>query len=200
MEIKLASELEGDILEKISEVCVDAFYDSLKKFTKDKTKLVKCLSHMLKPEYINVAIIDNEIAGIIVCINKGQSCLNLDKKTMIKYFGKMKGTIAGIFGIRKYNNKYLKFPIPINEETGIIEFLATNVKYRKRGVATSLMKHIFTLYKFKHHVLEVEGHNINAIELYKKFGFKEQHRWKLPFIGRKFNGVEYVVYMEHIKE
>ena len=81
MEIRRAIELGDNIQVKLSELYVNAFFnDGLKYFSTDKTKLVKVFAHVFLLEYFYIAIIDNEIAGMISCMGKGPFCMKLDKK------------------------------------------------------------------------------------------------------------------------
>ena len=93
---------------------------------------------------------------------------------------------------------YAKYPLEIDNETAVIEFVATDKNYRKMGVATSIMNHLFTFFECNHFVLEVVNDNTNAIELYKKMGFKEIVRKEPPH--RKISGINYFVYMKYSKE
>ncbi|MDR0681856.1 MAG: hypothetical protein LBG15_08435 [Dysgonamonadaceae bacterium] len=70
MEIKLARNLNENIKGKISELFVEAFGKDLKAVSKDPNKLVKAFSHMFVLDYFYLGIIDGEIAGMMVCIDK----------------------------------------------------------------------------------------------------------------------------------
>jgi ribosomal protein S18 acetylase RimI-like enzyme len=193
MEIKRAIDFNDNIREKISEIFVDGFGKDLKYFSNDANKLIKAFSHMFVLEYFYVAIIDNEIAGMIVCIDKEHFCINHNKNILKKYLGIIKGSIANMV-FTKYFNKYPKYPVKIDEKTASIEFVATRLKYRKMGVASAIMEYIFALPGYNSYILEVADTNINAYKLYEKLGFKEVYRKKLKF--SKKTGINYLVYMK----
>jgi hypothetical protein len=75
MEIKLAKNFNENIQEKISELFVEAFEKDLKIISKDTHKLVKAFSHMFVLDYFYVGIINNEIAGMMVCVDKEHYCI-----------------------------------------------------------------------------------------------------------------------------
>jgi len=198
MEIKRATELGDNIQETISEIFVDAYGKDLAFFSKDKEKLIKAFTHMFVPEYFYMAILDNEIAGMIVCLDKDCFCINHDRKTLVKHLGLCKGAFANTV-FRSYFNKYPKYPMELDEKTASVEFVSTRTKYKKRGVATAIMNYLFALPEYENYVLEVADTNVNAVELYKKLGYKEECRKKLGFIARKYSGVNYFVYMKYSK-
>jgi ribosomal protein S18 acetylase RimI-like enzyme len=139
-----------------------------------------------------VGIIDNEIAGMMACVDKEHYCTDHDRKTLIKNLGLIKGLLANMI-FTKYFNKYPKYPVEIDEKTGSIEFVATNKKYRKRGIASSIMEYIFSLGTYEKFILEVADTNEQAFRLYKKLGYNEVYRIKQKYA--KSIGINYLVYM-----
>jgi len=195
--IKKAVDFDECIMEKIGKIFVEGFYDdALKYLSKDTEKLGKIFSCLLIPDYFYVAVIDNEIAGIASCVKKGQYCLKYDRKVFVKYLGILKGILAGFFSKLMFTN-YLDFPLEINEETAIIEFVVTDKNFRKMGVASSIFNQLFEIPEYRHYVLEVIDANTPAIELYTKLGFKEIIR-KEPS-HKKYSGINYFVYMKYSK-
>jgi ribosomal protein S18 acetylase RimI-like enzyme len=143
-------------------------------------------------DYFYVGIIDNEISGMMVCVDKEHFCINHNRKTLIKYLGVIKGLLANMI-FTKYFNKYPKYPVEIDEKTGSIEFVATNKKYRKKGIASSIMEHIFSLGTYKKYILEVADTNEQALRLYEKLGYREVYRIKQKYA--KSIGINYLIYM-----
>jgi ribosomal protein S18 acetylase RimI-like enzyme len=144
-------------------------------------------------DYFYLGIIDGEIAGMMVCIDKEHYCIKHNKKILVKNLGLIKGLLANMI-FEKYFNKYPKYPVEIDGKTGSIEFVATNKKYQKMGIATAIMAHIFSLKLYEKYILEVADTNEKAFGLYKKLGYKEVHRIKQKF--SKIIGINYLVYME----
>jgi ribosomal protein S18 acetylase RimI-like enzyme len=192
MEIKLAKDLNENIKEKISELFVEAFGRDLKIISNDTGKLIKAFSHMFVLDYFYVGIIDNEIAGMMVCVDKEHYCIKSDRKILVKNLGLIKGLLANMI-FKKYFNKYPKYPVETDEETGSIEFVATNKKYRKKGIATTIMEYIFSLNMYEKYILEVADTNERAYNLYKKLGYREIYKIKQKF--SKMIGINYLVYM-----
>jgi ribosomal protein S18 acetylase RimI-like enzyme len=192
MKIRLAKDLNENIREKISALFVEAFGKDLKIISKDTNKLVEAFSHMFVLDYFYIGIIDGEIAGMMVCVDKDHYCIKHNQKILIKNLGLMKGLLANMI-FKHYFNKYPKYPVEIDEETGSIEFVATNKKYRKMGIATAIMEHIFSLKMYEKYILEVADTNEKAFNLYKKLGYKEIYRIRQKF--SKTIGINYLVYM-----
>ncbi len=67
--------------------------------------------------------------------------------------------------------------------------------YRKRGVASKLLSYIFDMYRIRNirFMLEVRKDNLLAINLYKKFGFKQ------IYVRRKYYKNEDGIIMEAIR-
>jgi ribosomal protein S18 acetylase RimI-like enzyme len=192
MEIKRAKDLNDNIRGKISELFVEAFEKDLKIISGDTNKLTKAFSHMFALDYFYIGIIDNEIAGMMACVDKKHFCINHNRKTLIKNLGVIKGLLANMI-FTKYFNKYPKYPVDIDEKTGSIEFVATNKKYRKRGIASSIMEYIFSLGAYDKYILEVADTNEQALRLYEKLGYREVHRIKQKFA--KSIGINHLIYM-----
>ncbi|MHB9291282.1 hypothetical protein Holit_00355 [Hollandina sp. SP2] len=192
MEIKLAKDFNGNTREKISELFVEAFEKNLKIISKDTNKLIKAFSHMFVLDYFYVGIIDNEFAGMMVCVDKEQYCINHNKKILVNNLGLLKGLLANMI-FKNYFNKYQKYPVKIDDKTGSIEFVATNKKYRRMGIATEIMGYIFSLNLYEKYILEVADTNEQAFNLYKKLGYKEVHRIKQKYA--KNIGINYLIYM-----
>jgi ribosomal protein S18 acetylase RimI-like enzyme len=168
MEIKRATEFGDNIKEKLGELYVNAFYDDvLKHFSKNKTKLIKVFACGFLLDYFYVAIIDNEIIGMVACMRKDEICIKLDLKTIVKYMGLFRGII-----INFYLKQFLKGFPKLDEKTALIEYLAIDTKHLRKGIASTLVKSLFTLTEYENYLLEVIGTNKKAINLYNKLGFK----------------------------
>ena len=185
MEIKRAIECGDDIRERLSEVYVNAFYDDvLKYFSKDKAKLKKVFAHGFLLEYFYVAIMDNEIVGMAACMGKNKICFKFNIITLVKYLGILKGLLTN-FGF----NQFVKGFPKLNEKTALIEYLATDKKHLRTGVASTLVKALFALPEYKNYILEVIETNSKAINLYTKIGFKAEYL-KIYF-PKKYIGMKY---------
>ena len=66
----------------------------------------------------------------------------------------------------------LEYPIT----TGYIEFVAVRKKYRKQGIATTMLQESMLLAHYQYFVLDVTDINSNAIKCYTNIGFEEFKR------------------------
>jgi ribosomal protein S18 acetylase RimI-like enzyme len=168
MEIKRAIELGDGIRERLGEIYVNAFYDDvLKYFARNKAKLIKVFARGFLLEYFYVALIDNEIVGMAACMGKDKICIKYSIKTLVKYLGVFNGLIF-YFGLDQFIKGFPK----LDEKTAIVEYLATDTKHLRTGVASTIVKSLFALPEYENYILEVIGTNTKAINLYKKLGFK----------------------------
>ena len=190
MEIKRAIDLGDNVSEKLSELYVDVFFDDgLKYFSKDRAKLKKAFSYVFLPENIYVAMIDNEIVGMIACIGRGPFCMNFWRRGFFKHMGIIKGLFT-YFAFKKYS----KISQNLDEDTALVEFVSTSPQHQRKGIASNLMKYLFTLPQYKIFVLEVADTNPKVFELYKKLGYKELYRKKI--IPK--SGINYWIQMKYI--
>jgi ribosomal protein S18 acetylase RimI-like enzyme len=197
MEIKRASEMDDNVREKISEIFVDGFSKDFRSFSRNNNTLIKAFAHMFVLDVFYVAIMDNEIAGIMACTNMQMFCIKHNKKIFIKYFGIIKGLFLNSL-FRYYFQKLPKYPIETNEKTASIEFVATLQKFRGKGVASSILKYLHSFPEYEEYILEVADINLPAIKLYEKMGYKEVYRKKEKY--SKYSGINYLLYMKYNKE
>jgi ribosomal protein S18 acetylase RimI-like enzyme len=193
IEVKRASELGENSKKKISEIFVDGFGKHLTAFSKDYKKLADAFEHMFVLDVFFVAVIDGEIAGITACTDGKISCINHNKKELIKHLGFLKGTFANII----FKREFQKPAIKTGDRIASVEFVATASKYKGKGVATEIMNYLFALPQYDEYILEVADTNTNAVNLYKKLGYKEFHRIKQKH--SKISGINYLVYMKYTK-
>ena len=197
MEIKRAVAFGDDIRETISELFVDAFGNDLRFFSKDPARLQRAFAHIFALEYFYLAFIDHEIAGMAVCVDTGHFCIRGDWKTLVRHLGIVKGLCANAL-FKYYFNKSPKYPVPLEAKMASVEFVATRGAYRKRGIASAIMRHLFTLPEYDRYILEAADTNTNALALYEKLGYREVYRKKQPF--GKYIGLNYLIYMIYSKK
>jgi ribosomal protein S18 acetylase RimI-like enzyme len=87
------------------------------------------------------------------------------------------------------------YPFPIEPGTGSVEYVATKAKFRGKGVASTLIKHIVREGGYTSYVLDVADTNTNAFRLYEALGFREFMR--VPHKYAKQSGINYTVYMKY---
>lgn len=109
---------------------------------------------------------------------------------MRKYLGFLKGTIGALVLKEEFEGQ-LDYPIT----TGYIEFVAVRKKYRKQGIASTMLKESMLLTNYQDFVLDVTDVNNNAIKCYTKIGFEE---WKrIPEKHSKQKGFTEKIYMRY---
>ena len=189
-EYKKASELSFSPREQMSVIFADGFYQWLKYFSKDKTRLAKAFEHIFDLDRFYVAFENDIIACIIACGDQNPPPISLDKKILSKELGFLRGRIA-----YKMLNKHIvnhSYPFDFSPETGVIEFVATAPGFRGQGIAGRLLAHVMEVSPYDEFILEVADTNTSAVHTYEKAGFIEFIREPAP----KNSGFNYFVYMK----
>ena len=178
--------------EQMGEIFANGYYEWLKYFSKDKSKLAKAFAHIFILEYFYFAMDGDEVLAFTACTNGKESSITLDKRILTKELGIIRGAI--VYRILCKNLLGHGYPFDISTETGSIEFVATKEKHRGKGIAKGLIAFIMEQTTYDDYVLEVASSNTSAIKLYDKLGFKEFKKVPAP----KKSGFDYYVYMKTI--
>ena len=195
VKIKPAGEVGESARTKVSEIFADGFGQWLHFFSKTTERLSRAFAHMFVLDAFFIAVIDGEIVGIAACTDGKTPSVRLNSKELRRHLGLVRGSIAGVVLKKEFENH--RYPFPLESGTGLIEFVATGRKYRRKGVASSLIQHILSDTPYRSYVLEVVDTNTPAISLYPRLGFKEFFR--IPQKHSKLSGVNYRVYMKYEK-
>ena len=177
---------------EVSKIFSEGFYQWFKYFSKDIERLSRAFEDCFIWEKFYFAVIESRVCGM-AAINDGKSpSVRLSQRKMIKNLGFFKGCLAYFILKSMFENH--KYPFPVSEGTGSIEFVAVSEKFRRQGVASNLLKHIIGITNQEKYILEVADTNTAAVLLYKKLGFEIIYsvREKNP----KRSGINNYLYME----
>lgn len=159
---------------------------------------VRTLLLLLKPlvgiiiDKFYVAELNEKIVGVLAISNCNGRAVLTDSASYKKYFGFIKGVIAKIVLKEEFESK-LDYPIT----TGYIEFVSVKKEYRRKGIATTLIKESLKLSNYNDYVLDVTDINTSAINCYNNLGFKEFERIKEKHGKQK--GFNEKIYMRYKK-
>lgn len=191
-----ADKAPQNINTSISEVFVEGFYQWLYFFSKDKEKLCRAFAHMFCPDIFYVAMDGGTVAGI-AGLNDGKShTVVLQKKELQRHLGRIMGMIC----YRALKSEFMekKYPFEFRAREASVEFVATAPGYRGKGIATAIIEHLLAQSQYDSFVLEVADTNENAVQLYKKIGFREFMR--IEEQHKKQSGVNFLIYMRHERQ
>jgi ribosomal protein S18 acetylase RimI-like enzyme len=188
IEVVRAAELGESHRRAIAEVFVDGFGPDFSYFSDDPAKLADALEHALVLDVFYVALVDGRPAGITACTDGRRPSFQHDRRELRRHLGFYKGTIADI-GFRREFAK----PLPYAKDgMASLEFVATAIRYRGRGVATALLTHLLALPQYDEYVLaEISDVNTAALRLYDKLGFREFQRTKVRHTRK--TGINYYI-------
>ncbi|WP_424475143.1 GNAT family N-acetyltransferase [Oceanobacillus kimchii] len=195
MQIMRANEFNDQyVREKFSKTFVDGFGEDLRYFTEDREKLAKALEHIFILENFYITVVDEDIAAITFCTNGDKLAIQHNKKELRKHLGWLKGTIANVV----FKKEFQKPPVKTGDKIANIGFVATAEKYRRQGMASTLMNYILSLPQYETFLLEtIADTNTSALQLYKNLGLKEIKRTKQKHT--KFSGINYYIDMAYKK-
>ncbi len=178
--------------ESIALCIAEAFEKDFSVLSKDIVTTAKAISSGIVIDKFYVAELNNKIVGVLAISNCNGRAVILDSSSYKKYFGFIKGIIAKIVLKEEFQSK-LNYPVT----TGYIEFVSVRKDYRRKGVATTLIKESLKLSSYIDYVLDVTDINISAINCYNNLGFEEYKRVKEKHSKQK--GFNEKIYMKYKK-
>jgi ribosomal protein S18 acetylase RimI-like enzyme len=166
-----------DVRAGMAKIFAEGFSQWLGFFSKDEVTIAKTFSHMFVLDQFYIAVVNGEVAGMVACTDGKTLSVRLNKKELRKYLGWYKGSLAGIFLKKEFENPFLNPPA----NTGSIEFVGTSSKFRGQGIALKIMEYIFENIPFAEYIIEeVADTNTPAMSLYQKIGFIEYKSKPIP--------------------
>lgn len=190
MEIINAGALGEKAKDQLCRVFVDAFYHEFSDISGDKEKLYRSFTHIFLADQFHVAMIGNNVAGLIACTDGFTNSMKIDARVFRKEFGFIEGTIIALLAKKNFQ----KAPVIRGDREGFIELVAISPVFQKQGVGTALLKYVFDKPEFKSYILEVASNNSAGISLYQKLGFNEFLRKKHLFA--KQSGIDSFIWMK----
>ena len=109
---------------------------------KDNQKVAEAIATGLNMERFYVADIKGNIAGVLAISDCNGRAAKAEKVSLKKHFGFFKG-IIGTFVLKEEFEKQLEYPVT----TGYIEFVAVRKKYRRQGIAATMLQESMLLDK-----------------------------------------------------
>ncbi|MFG1694402.1 GNAT family N-acetyltransferase [Nonomuraea sp. NPDC049309] len=194
IEVVPAADLGERHRRAVAEVFVDGFGPDFSYFSDDPAELADALEHALVLDVFYVALLEGRPAGITACTDGRRPSFRHDRRELRRHLGFYKGTIADI-GFRREFAK----PLPYARDgLASLEFVATALRYRGRGVATALLTHLLALPQYDEYVLaDIADTNTPALRLYEKLGFREFQRIRVRHTRR--TGIRYYISMRLVQ-
>lgn len=175
-------------------LCIaEGFEKDFSVLCKDNQKVADAIAAGLNMKRFYVADIEGDIAGVLAISDCNGRAARVEKVSLKKQFGLFKGLIGALV-LKKEFEGQLEYPIT----TGYIEFVAVRKRYRKRGIATAMLKESMLLTNYQDFVLDVTDINNNAIKCYTNIGFKEFKR--IPEKHGKQKGFNEKIFMRYCRK
>ena len=170
------------------EVFLDGFIHMFT-FARTRAELVRLFSVSFEESLAYAYVTENHVSGVLGLGTNTKRALKFDKQLCRELFGKTKGRIV-------YNLLHKLAEIPaVKKDTDLyIDYLATGLQMRNKGIATKLLTFACELSQYRECYIEVLSKNISAIKLYQKLGFV-MHKKRLS-IFTLMRGIGYPIMMK----
>lgn len=188
--IRKASETDRD---NVAMCIAEGFEKDFSILCKDNQKVADAIALGLNMEKFYVADVDGNVAGVLAISDCNGRAAKVEKVSLKKQLGLFKG-IIGAFVLKEEFEKQLEYPVT----TGYIEFVAVRKKYRKQGIASTMLRESMLLTNYQDFVLDVTDINEKAIRCYSSIGFEEFKR--IPEKHGKQKGFNEKIYMRYCRK
>lgn len=189
-EIKKLSELNHAQVEQAVAVFIDGFYSIYAKaVSKDKTLLKELFIDAFDCDMVYVCLYEGRVVGFLGLGNSHKRCVALSKETCKHLLGNFKGAMI-----------YMQMSGMLHEITvhgineGYIDYIATDDNYRRKGIATRLIKYACDTLPYESYTLDVLSKNTTAKRLYEHLGFVQIKIKKNPLVI--LSGMGYQIVMK----
>ncbi|MCM3782634.1 GNAT family N-acetyltransferase [Neobacillus mesonae] len=167
LEIVSMSKLTEQQILQAAEVYVNSYYSELSSLSKDETVLTKIIKSSFIEKQFYAAVMDHQIVGIMAYSTSSSRSQHFEKDALKRVLGTTQGSVVHYFLANQFHKK-----LPLNENECFLEAVATDPKYRGRGIATSMLLHLIQQLPFNVFKLEVVDTNRAARSIYEKQGFR----------------------------
>lgn len=175
-------------------LCIaEGFEKDFSVLCKDNQKVADAIAAGLNMERFYVAEIKGDIAGVLAVSDRNGRAARVEKVSLKKSFGFVKGVIGALVLKEEFEGE-LEYPIT----TGYIEFVAVRKKYRRQGIATTMVQESILLTDYQEFVLDVTDINDPAIRCYTNVGFEEFKR--IPEKHGKQKGFNEKIFMRYCRK
>lgn len=189
MDIRKADESDRT---DIAFVFADAFSHDWKVLSTDTAKVARALAKGHKIDKYTVAEINNRVVAFLAFTDNSTRAFEIPIKEFQKEFGFFKGYMVGMA-----LKSDMEREIPLNDNSVYIDIVGVCKEYQHKGIASALIDYVVNNYDYSSYLLSVTNINTNAIECYRKKGFKEYKRERVKFAKQK--GFSEYIYLEYLK-
>lgn len=191
LDVRRMDAFERDVRDEVVEVILDGFSADLSFLSRDRSRFTIAFRDDVRADMFFAAELDGRIVGVLACSDNTGRALPANRYSLRRGLGEVRGVIAAYVLGRQFNR-----PLPLDDGTGYIEWVATSPHARGKGVSGALFRHIMRQLPYESLVLEVLDANEldaneNARRVYSALGFEEYDR-------RSAKGVEKLTYRERI--
>ena len=196
IQIIKASKCSKMVNYEMSKLFVYSFFDLFSSFCNDKVKLSKAFKHIFDMDKFYVVLLDGEVIGI-GSVSDGSSTINFSKFKLCRYLGLKTG--KNIFNYLTNIIVKRDYDFDMDNECGMVEFIAVKEQYRNKKVGYTLVNHIMCDNKYVRYLAKVPDNNYSGKNLFEKIGFEEFHLEEATNKEKVDTGVDNYIYMIYQK-
>ena len=174
-------------------VFVDSYFNYFEFFCNNRSKLYKVFNNCFCLDKFYCALLDNEVISLGACGNGLVSSIKVKKFNMYCYLG---------LSIGKRLYKFLKtifidrdYAFEIDNECGMIEFVAVKEEYRNKKIGYTLINHIMRDNDYKRYLTKIGDNNVIARKTFDTIGFEVFDEESATGIEKKELGINHYLYM-----
>ena len=193
IKIVKAKKINVNIKNEMSKLFVDSFFDYFRTFSEDKKKLYRCFKNIFILNKFYVVMLDKELVGMGACGNGVDSTIRFKKSNFIFNLGFSKGKRA--YKYFKIIMEERDYAFEVDEECGMIEFVAVKEEYRNKKIGFTLINHMMCDNKYKRYLAKVGDNNYSARKVLENINFEEFDVEQSKIKEKEDVGVENYLYM-----
>lgn len=180
IKIKRGDELGESYRRQVTEVLVRGFAEDFAYFSKDPETLTGAFEHMIQLDRFYVALADDAPAAIASVTEGDQECFEPDRRAMQRSLGWWHGLTSSVIVRSQFLGAY------DGARPGLAEigFVTTEPRFRGKGIAIALMRHLLQLPYDEFVLQDIKDTNTPALKLYRKLGFVETRIRPVKFAKR----------------
>lgn len=153
---------------ELARCIAEGFEEDFSILCKDTDRTAQAIENGVQTQRFWVAWRESALIGAAALSDcRGRAVLT-DKAAYLKHFGPLRGRLA-LFALKKE----FEAPLDLPPETGYLEFVTTDRRFRRQGVATALLQKIVSSGLYRDYILDVVNTNAGAIRCYEKLGFRQ---------------------------
>ena len=171
--------LESD-RQGIAKTVAYSFEKEISALSKDLDRIARTIENAVEPDRFYVALIGEDIVGVIAYADCYGRAFTLSKKDFKKQLGFIRGSLGYAILYPQLTRPHQYLPT-----TGVIDVVGVLSHARGKGIAKKMLKTVVENNpQYNEFIIDTASDNHEALKCYQKFGFSEFKRVSIKFSKR----------------